>query len=369
MRDAMKSLAPTLAPAFSRPRERASMHVLRSFLRRLESTAGRHPKNGPQGRCGWIAACAGMTRTFMPKGHSAHTNTAQAAIKVIAFVRCVLSIFVFGLSLNSAAVTVTDDRGQTVNIPLAPQRIVSLLPSLTETVCALGACARLVGVDRYSNYPLQVKKLAQMGGGIDPNIEAIVAAKPDLVLMATSARGVQRLESLGLKVLALESKNVADVQRTINLLGQVLQAADAPVLWREIEAAMQDAKQSLPPATQRLRVYFEASSGPYAAGPQSFIGEMLARLGVQNIISSDLGPFPKINPEFVVRADPDLIMLSARSAQDLAKRPGWSQLRAVRAQHVCGFTTEQNDVLVRAGPRMAQAAGLLARCIAGVKTP
>jgi len=88
-------------------------------------------------------------------------------------------------ALSSAALAgqVVDDRGVTVRFEQAPQRIVSLLPSLTETVCALGACARLVGVDRNSDYPAQVRQLAPVGGGLDPNIEAIVALKPDLVLM------------------------------------------------------------------------------------------------------------------------------------------------------------------------------------------
>ena len=86
----------------------------------------------------------------------------------------------------------------------APQRIVSLLPSLTESVCELGACSRLVGVDRYSNWPTSVQQLPRVGGGIDPNIEAIVALKPDLVLMAESTRAAERLQALGLKVLMLE---------------------------------------------------------------------------------------------------------------------------------------------------------------------
>jgi len=99
-------------------------------------------------------------------------------------------------------IDLVDDRGVTVKFQQPPQRIVSLLPSLTETVCELGKCDRLVGVDRYSNYPASVRSLPQVGGGIDPIIEAVVALKPDVVLMATSSRGVQRLEALGLKVVA-----------------------------------------------------------------------------------------------------------------------------------------------------------------------
>ncbi len=299
-----------------------------------------------------------------PNRHPAQVNTAQEAIKLIAFVKRALAVCVLGLNLTTQAATVTDDRNQTVNIPHPPQRIVSLLPSLTETVCALGACDRLVGVDRYSNHPPQVKKLPQMGGGIDPNIEAIVAQRPDLVLMASSARGVERLESLGIRVLALEPKNVADVQRTLGVLGQALQVPDAQRVWREMDAGVQAAAQSLPADAKNLRVYFEASSGPYAAAPESFIGQVLSRLGVQNIIEPGQGPFPKINPEYVVRAKPDLILISQGNAQGLAQRPGWASMPAIARQRVCVFSAAQNDVLVRPGPRMAEAARLMAQCIA-----
>ena len=126
------------------------------------------------------------------------------------FWRGLLALLWLGASA-AQALQVTDDRGVTLNFAQAPQRIVSLLPSLAETVCELGHCGRLVGVDRYSNYPASLQKLPQVGGGLDPNIEAIVALKPDVVLMAKSSRAGERLEALGLKVVALEPKTHADV--------------------------------------------------------------------------------------------------------------------------------------------------------------
>lgn len=263
------------------------------------------------------------------------------------------------------AVVVTDDRGVKVEVARAPQRIVSLLPSLTETVCELGACARLVGVDRYSNHPASVRAVAQLGGGIDPSIEAIVGLKPDLVLIAGSSRGIQRLEALGLKVLVLEPRNAADMRRVLELLARVLQGGDAAGIWRRIDAAVSAEAAALSPSQRNSRVYFEASRGPYAAAPESFIGEILQRLGVRNIVPSGMGPFPQISPEFVVRADPDVIMVTEHQAQELAQRPGWSTLRALREGRLCVFTPAQGDVLVRPGPRMAEAAQLMARCIAG----
>ena len=268
------------------------------------------------------------------------------------------------LTLPAQALQLVDDRGVTVTLPQAPRRIVSLLPSLTETVCELGACQRLVGVDRYSNYPDMVRGLPQVGGGLDPSVEAIVALRPDVVLMATSSRAGARLESLGLKVVALEPKTAADVRRVLAKVGQLLEVPDAQRVWRLIDTGVSAAAQSLPARVRATRVYFEVNAGPYAAGTSSFIGETLARLGVRNIIGPELGPFPKINPEYVVRADPDLIMVSERNAQGLEQRPGWAGMRAIREQRICRFTPAQSEVLVRPGPRMADAARLMARCIA-----
>lgn len=271
-------------------------------------------------------------------------------------------VWVLGTA-HAAGIRVTDDRGVSVTLPQTPQRIVSLLPSLTETVCALGRCQRLVGVDRYSNHPTSVRTLPKVGGGIDPDIEAIVALRPDLVLAATSSRGVERLEAFGLKVLALEPRNSAGAQRVMATLGTVLEVPDADRIWRGIDADVSAVAQSLPRRDRPLRVYFEVSTGGYAAGPSSFIGELMTRLGVHNIVTADQGPFPRINPEYVVRADPDLILIGERNAMGLAQRPGWGGMRALREQRLCVFTADESDVLVRPGPRMAEAARLIARCI------
>jgi len=265
------------------------------------------------------------------------------------------------------ALQVTDDRGITVTFAQSPQRIVSLLPSLTETVCELGQCQRLVGVDRYSDFPLSVRALPQLGGGLDPNIEAIVALKPDVVLLATSSRAGERLQALGLKVLALEPKNHADVRRVLEKIGQLLDVPDAQRVWRVIDAAVSAAAQSLPASVKNTRVYFEVNRAPYAAGEASFIGETLARLGAKNIVPASLGPFPKLNPEYVVRANPDVIMVGDRNYAGMEGRPGWAGIRAIKERRVCVFSVAQSDVVVRPGPRMAEGARLMAQCLQGMQ--
>ena len=263
-----------------------------------------------------------------------------------------------------AAGEIVDDAGQRTRLDAAPARVVSLLPSLTETVCALGACERLVGVDRYSNWPASMQKLPQLGGGLDPNIEAVVAARPDVVLTGTSSRAAVRLRALGLKVVALEPRTRADQRRVTRLLGRLLRVDGADALVQRIDDGVAAAAAALPGAARGRRVYYEVDAAPHAAGRGTFIDELLQALGLVNIIDAGLGPYPRINPELVVRADPDLVMVSQQGAAELARRPGWARLRALRGGHVCEFDAAQRDILVRPGPRMPEAARLMADCAA-----
>ena len=263
-----------------------------------------------------------------------------------------------------AQATLKDDRGATLVLAAPPQRIVSLLPSLTESVCALGACARLVGTDRFSNSPASVIDLPKLGGIDDAQIERIVALRPDVVLLSTSARVIDRLESLGLKVLVLEARDHADVKRSLTLLAQMLGTpAEAERVWSAIERDTRMAAERVPAELRGQRVYFEVDATPYAAGTGSFIGETLARLGLANAVPAELGPFPKLNPEYVVRLQPDIVMANERNLADMPKRPGWSTLRALQRGHSCGFGLDRYELLIRPGPRLGEAALALADCL------
>lgn len=262
-------------------------------------------------------------------------------------------------------IVVRDDRGTEHRLAAAPQRIVTLLPSLTETAWVLGAGARLVGVDRYSNWPADIARLPHLGGLDDAQIEAIAALKPDLILASTASRAVERLEVLGFTVVRLKAESHADLRRTLDTVARLLGVPDEGArVWarqmREIDAAA----ARVPAAVRGQRVYFEVGGGPYAAGAASFIGESLARLGMANIVPPDLGPFPKLNPEFVVRARPDIIMGAQREQAALVARPGWNALAAVRERRLCGFESASYEMLIRPGPRLGEAAGLLADCLA-----
>jgi iron complex transport system substrate-binding protein len=244
-----------------------------------------------------------------------------------------------------------------------PQRIVSLLPSLTETVCALDACGRLVAVDDFSNWPVQVQRLPHVGGVDDARIESIVALKPDLVLLSSTARALPRLQSLGVPVLALDVKTLADVERAFARIGQALGIDGGPA-WRRVQESIAGAAASVPPQARGTTVYVEVGGG-YAASASSHVGEVLARLGAVNVVPGTLGTVPLLNPEFVVRADPQLLVVPASNLAELRQRPGWSRMRALREGRVCVLSPAEGDIVMRPGPRLAEAARVLARCLAG----
>ncbi|MBI5277125.1 MAG: ABC transporter substrate-binding protein [Burkholderiales bacterium] len=264
-----------------------------------------------------------------------------------------------------AVIDIVDDRGISITLPAAPKRIVSLLPSLTETVCELGACGRLVGVDSFSNWPAQAAQLPRVGGVDDASIETIVGLKPDVVLLGGTSRAASRLEGLGITVIGLEPRTLSDVQRVLAKVGRLLQVDRADAVWRRLNADIDTAARSVPPGRRGTSVYFEIGSDGYAASASSHIGEILMRLGATNVVPGNLGTVPKLNPEFVVRADPELIMVSDRTVASLKQRPGWSRVRAVRNGRICGFDAAQNDVIMRPGPRLAEAARLMAACLKG----
>ena len=279
-----------------------------------------------------------------------------------------LLIVCLGLLLHSAAaVTVTDDRQVAVTFTQAPKRIVTLLPSLAETVCVLGACDRLVGTDKHANWPASVKALPKLGGLDDTQLEALVRLKPDVVFLAKSARIIARLEALGIPVLALEPQTHADVHRVLQTVAAVLQLPNAQdqadAVWQNIQRQVSQAKSNIPAQANNATVYLEASTGGYAAGEASFIGEIMRQLGLKNIVTSSMGAFPKLNPEFVVRANPQLIVLAQPMASNLSQRPGWSGIAAIKNKRACVFPSGQADILVRPGPRLGEAAQLISDCV------
>jgi iron complex transport system substrate-binding protein len=274
-----------------------------------------------------------------------------------------LFLISFSLVVFAESISVADDSGVSVSFSKPPVRVISLLPSLTESVCALGKCSTLVGVDRFSNWPKSIQGLPKLGGMGDVNIERIVQLKPDVVLLERASPVIARLNGLGIKTFALDIKSISDEERALQKLDLVLGTSESARVWNKIQKEIVRASKQIPLREKNIRVYFEVNPAPFAAGRNSFIGDILTQLGVVNIIPDSLGQFPKINPEFVVQSKPDVILLTESTVADIQKRPGWSSIPAVMRNRICTFSNDQNDVLVRPGPRMGEAALIISQCI------
>ncbi len=277
-----------------------------------------------------------------------------------------LPVLLLGALSSAAAtaypLTLTDDLGRKVTLQAEPRRIVSVLPSTTEVVCALGLCDRLVGVDDYSDFPAQVSKLPKVGGLYNPNIEAMVALKPDLVLVSKYGKLTDSLEAAGITVLAVNPESYEEVFTKTLTLGKVLnreaQAKNMVIQMRRDIARVEILTKN---AVRKPTAYYEIDPTPYTVGPNSFIGVLLGKAGAVNIIPASLGDFPKISPELVVQGNPQLILgLDAATAR---ARPGWSGIAAVKTGRVIKIPSDLETLLGRPGPRLPQALAGLAKLV------
>ena len=263
--------------------------------------------------------------------------------------------------------TLQDDLGRTVTLKAPPKRIVTMLPSVTETVCALGACDRIVATDDYSDWPEAVKRLPKAGGLYNPNPELIVSLKPDLVLVSKYGRLYETLERAGLTVYVVKTETYEDIFRTVRTLGRLLGLeAEAERLVAQIQKEVYQEEARAAKARSRPRVYYEIDPTPYTVGPESFIGVLISKARGVNIVPKELGLFPKISPEFVVEKDPEVIVAPYPNAlETIRSRPGWSRIQAVRTGRICVYTGGEDSLLSRPGPRVAQGLRLLVDCFHG----
>jgi iron complex transport system substrate-binding protein len=294
----------------------------------------------------------------------------RRALGRLARAAALLPLLVAGTAGAATPITLHDDAGTVLTLARPAERIVTLLPSLTETVCELQACGRLVGTDRHSDWPASVRGLPKLGGLEDTQIERIATLQPDLVLAPRSSRALPRLRALGLPVLALEPQDATGTARVIATVARALgREADGVQLQQRLRERIASAAARVPPAWRGRALYVEVASTPFAAGEASFIGETLRALGLANIVPAAMGPFPQLNPEFVLRAQPALVVLPQRAAAELPGRPGWQRLQAVAAGRVCALSAEPWNALVRPGPRAAEAAEALVDCLVALPPP
>jgi len=269
-------------------------------------------------------------------------------------------------------VSVVDDAGRTVEIAKAPQRLVSLAPSNTEILFALGLGDKVVGVTDFCDYPEEAKAIEKVGG-IEPNLEKIVDLDPDLVLaIGGSPAQVEKateMEKLDLTVLVLEPGDIEGIMANIELVGKAVGAEkEASELVAQMRKRFDDITAKAKGAESKPKVFFELDatdpSKPYTPGPGSFIDALITLAGGSNVGAGAKMQWAQLSTEEIIAQDPEVIVLGDANygvtAEMVKERPGWSVITAVKNDAIYPI----DDVLVsRPGPRIIDGLEALARII------
>lgn len=268
------------------------------------------------------------------------------------------------------AIRVVDDAGRSIELAGPARRIVSLVPSVTGTIVALGAADRLVARTRYDRDPA-LAELPSLGGGLDPSIEGIVALGPDLVV-AWNARDdralVPRLLDAGIPVYAAEIQDTTAIFATIERIGVLVgERVRADSVAGALRDTLRAVARDVPPGTRPRALYLIAGDPPRTAGPGTFIGQALSIAGADPAFPEILEDWPTISLEAVVARAPDLIVLPVGAdlprLEALAREPGWRDVAAIRAGRVVEIDA---DLLARPGPELGRAARELRRGLSTV---
>jgi len=271
---------------------------------------------------------------------------------------------------------VIDALGRVVVVPSEPRRIVSMAPSVTEILFALGLGERVVGVTSYCNYPPEVPRLvkegriAVIGGFTNPSVEKIVALSPDLVIgLKIHERLVPILESLGVRVLIVGSDTVDDVYRAILTIGAATGTLDtATELVERIQGSIREVWMAVANASRPKVLVVVWLTPLWVAGQKTYISDLISFAGGENAFKGE--GWAQISPEELMAANPDVIIITGHAApgkspdeiiEYLAKAvPGWSNISAVAAGRIYFFMETAEDALVRPGPRIALVVKVLA---------
>jgi ABC-type Fe3+-hydroxamate transport system substrate-binding protein len=254
-----------------------------------------------------------------------------------------------------AGAPVADDAGDTARVVLPAHRIVSLNPAATELLFAIGAGSDVVGRTAWCDYPPEAKAVPSLGDGINPNLEAIVARKPDLVLLYTSgqnAEAARRLANLGIPALRFRTDSLSDVPRLARVFGRLTgrePAADS--VARSFEADL--ASATVPAPARRPTVFLLVwDQPPMTVGQGSFLTELIERAGGENVFADVASSSAPVSIEAVAARNPDVILLLGNEPPAFAERPEWQVVRAVREQR---FVRADGSEFSRPSPRAPQA--------------
>ena len=256
---------------------------------------------------------------------------------------------------NSGNLVVVDDAGDTVRFAHPARRVVSLIPATTEILFAIGDGPVVVGRTHWCDYPAQAAAVTDVGDGISPNLEAVLARKPDLVVMyrsGSNAAAAEQLRKLGVPTLQFSVDRLVDVPRVARSLGKVTGrqiAADslAAAFIRRLNEV------SVPPDSPPLRILIVAwDQPPMAIGAGSFLSEMVTHAGGVNIFQDLAAPSAQISIEAVVARNPDALLVSSDGPPAIASRPEWRTVPAVRDQR---FVHVTSSAFSRPSPRAPEA--------------
>lgn len=272
----------------------------------------------------------------------------------------------------AAPLTFTDGLGREVKLDGPAQKIISLAPSNTEILFAIGAGDQVVGRDALSDYPEEAKAATDIGSTFDAlNTELIVSLNPDLVVAAeiNTPEQVKQLEDLGLTVYYLKNPlTLEEMYGNLEIVAQLTgHEQEAASLIESLKARVAAVDEKIAPISSRFSVFYELDATdpakPYTAGKGTFITQLIERAGGHNI-AADLDGYPQMSLEQVVAADPAFIILGdARygiSPESIAQRPGWENLSAVKNGKVLAFN---DDLVSRPGPRLVDALEELAKLL------
>ncbi len=269
--------------------------------------------------------------------------------------------------------TLTDDLGREVTLSALPQRVVSLAPSNTEILFAVGAGDQVVGVTQYCNYPPEAQDREQIGGfsAKTISVEKIIALEPDLVLAVGEIHQpvIEALEQLDVPVYSLDPKSLDDVYTRIELVGRMTgheeEAAQVVEDMKSSVAAVTEQVATIP-QEDRLTVYWEVFDEPrMTAGPSTFTGQLIELAGGVNIFADVTEEYPQISDEVVIGRNPEVIMGADTMGEKLtidkvAQRPGWDQIDSVQNGRIYLF---DGDMVSRSGPRLAQVLEVMAEAL------
>ncbi len=314
----------------------------------------------------WIPAFAGMTS--VDPGFVGMTSVGRV---VLAALVCACSN---GTPRRTATATdttrvassteVRDDFGRVISFTAAPRRVVSLNPTTTETIFAIGAGARLIGRSHWDEWPVAAKAVPDMGNGIGPNVEQIVAAHPDLVLLYASEDNrpaAERLESAGIRTLSLRIDRVADFDRSIRLLGRVLgDSATAALVADSVNASLHRVERATNGLHHPSVVWPLIDASPMVVGGGSFMNELLNFAGARNIYSDLKQPSPLVSLEDVAARNPDFVIRGGEGGSTAPLAGAWRAVPAIALGHVI---TVPLKLILRPSVQMGSAAAILARAL------